>query len=92
MTCCIDLQFLSFTLIVFDGHQMELPAAWSIQQRETIEMIIDFLRVVKPAELEHKPDWKLNCFIIDCAPQEVAALKEIFVGIPILFCTFHVSR
>jgi hypothetical protein len=56
MTCCTDLQFPFFTLIVFDGHQMGLPIAWSIQQRETTEMIIDFLRVVKAAALEHKPD------------------------------------
>jgi hypothetical protein len=94
---CIDLltrtvQFPFFTLIAFDQHQMGLPVAWSIQQKETTEMIVDFLEAVKAAALELQPDWKPSCFIIDCAPQEVAALKAVFPESPTIFCTFHVRR
>jgi hypothetical protein len=88
--CCFAVSFPS--LIVFDGHEMGLPVASSIQQKETADMIADFLTVVKAAGLAHQPDWKPSCFIIDCAPPEVAALKRVFPDIPILFCSFHVRR
>ena len=71
---------------------MGLPVAWSIQQKETTEMIVKFLQVIKAAALEFKLDWKPSCFIIDCAPQEVAALAAVFAGIPILFCSYHIRR
>jgi hypothetical protein len=55
-------------------------------------MIVDFLQAIKAAALALKPDWKPSCFIIDCAPQEVAALKAVFPGVPTIFCTFHIRR
>lgn len=88
----VTMQFPFFTLIAFDSHQMGLPVAWSIQQKETTELIVIFLQKIKTAALELEPDWKPSCFIIDCATQEVAALKSVFPGVPIIFCTFHIRR
>lgn len=83
--CVVIMQFPFFTLIAFDSHQMGLPVAWSIQQKETTQMIVNFLQKIKDAALKLKPDWKPSCFIFDCAPQEVAALKAVFPGFSVHF-------
>ena len=88
----VVIQFPFFTLVCFDPHQMGLPVAWCIQQRETAEMICLFLQAVKDRALKVKADWNPNCFIIDCADAEVSAIKTVFSGIPIYFCSWHVRR
>jgi hypothetical protein len=85
-------QYPFFTLVAFDHHDMGLPVAWSIQKRETAEMIARFLQVVKEKCTAIRPSWMPACFIIDCADAEVSALKNVFPSIPIYFCTWHVRR
>jgi hypothetical protein len=78
--------------VAFDLHEMGLPVAWSIQKRETADMIGEFLQATKERCIAIKPDWMPKCFIIDCADAEVAALKAVFPNIPIYFCFWHVRR
>ena len=71
---------------------MGFPAAWSIQMRETTEQLIMFLTAVNTRALQLKEDWSPSCFIIDCAYAEFNAIRAVFPGVPIIFCSWHVRR
>jgi phosphatidylserine decarboxylase len=69
-----DLKFHLFILMVFDSHWTRIPAAWLVISRQTRNDLIEWLAPIKVKFSSRMLGWKLACFIIDDAPQELAAL------------------
>jgi len=69
-----DLKFHLFILMVFDSHGTRIPVAWIVISRQTRNYLIEWLAPLKVKFFSKMPSWKLGCFIVDDAPQELATL------------------
>jgi len=82
-----NMKFHPFTLMGFDDHRMGVLLAWIITSRQIVEGLIKWLKPLKDKMLSHMPHWKLSCFLVDDAPQELKALWLVLYLIPTL-CLF----
>ncbi len=80
-----DMKFHLFTLTVFDDHRTNVPLAWIITNRQTIQDLIKWLKPLKDKVLSHMQHWKSSCFLIDDAPQKLKALWLILYLVPTLY-------
>jgi hypothetical protein len=69
-----DLKFHLSILMVFDSHWTRIPIAWIVISQQTRNYLIEWLAALKVKFFSRMPSWKLACFIIDDAPQELATL------------------
>jgi hypothetical protein len=79
------MKFHLFTLMGFDDHRTSVPLAWIIINKQTVQDLIEWLKPLKDKMLSHIPHWKLSCFLVDDAPQELKALRLVLYIIPILY-------
>ncbi len=70
----IDMKFHLFILMVFDSHWIKVLVAWIVISRQTQNDLIEWLAPLKVKFFSRMLSWKLVCFIVDDAPQELAAL------------------
>jgi len=61
-------------LMVFDSQRTKIPDAWIVILRQTQNDLIEWLAPLKVKLFSRMPGWKLACFIVDDAPQELATL------------------
>jgi hypothetical protein len=66
-----DVKFHLFTLMVFDAHHIGVLVAWIITNRQTCNDLVESLTPLKTKILRKNLKWKLSCFIIGDAPQEL---------------------
>ncbi len=72
-----DVKFYVFILMVFDLHWTKIPIAWIIISQQTQNDLIEWLAALKGKLFSRMPGWKLACFLVDDAPQELAALWQL---------------
>ncbi len=80
-----DMKFHLFTLMGFDDHRTSVPFPWIITYRQTIQVLIEWLKPLKDKMLSHMPHWKPSCFFVDDAPQKLKALRLVLYLVPVLY-------
>jgi hypothetical protein len=60
--------------MVFDSHWIGITVAWIIISQQTQNDLIGWLAQLKVKLFSKMFGWKLACFIVDDAPQELVAL------------------
>jgi hypothetical protein len=86
------VQYPLYSLQVFDEFENGHPAALGFFEREETEDLVEYLQVVKKTAQEHCPGWMPSCFMTNCADNERAAIAEVFPGVPIYLCIYHVRK
>jgi len=69
-----DVKFHLFILMVFDSHWIGIPIAWIVISWQTWNDLIKWLAPLRIKFFSRMHGWKLVCFIVDDAPQELVAL------------------
>ncbi len=69
-----DVKFHFFILMVFDSQRTKIMVAWTVISRQTQNDLIEWVAPLKVKFFSRMPGWKLACFIVDDAPQELVAL------------------
>jgi hypothetical protein len=72
-----DVKYHLFTLMGFNAHHRIIPLAWVITSWQTVDDLVEWLKVLKVKILTIMPNWKPSCFIIDDTFQELWALQWI---------------
>jgi hypothetical protein len=87
-----DMKFHLFTLMVFDAHPTRVLVAWIITSCQTCDDLVEWLILLKRKLLRKNPIWKLSCFIVDDAPQELWALRWVLFSFYLFFSLYvHVA-
>jgi hypothetical protein len=55
---------------------------WIITSEQTVKDLIEWLKPLKDKMLSHMPHWKLSCFLVDDASQELKALWLVLYLVP----------
>jgi hypothetical protein len=55
----------------FDAHHIKMPLTWIVTNQKIVDDLIEWLKPLKAKMLSIMPNWRISCFIIDDAPQEL---------------------
>jgi len=66
-----DVKFHLFTLMGFDAQHTKMLVTWIITSCQTCNNLVEWFSPLKRKLQRKMPRWKLSCFIIDDAPQEL---------------------
>lgn len=97
LSCVFSLQFLLYTILVYDKFQNGIPVCHFVMEKCKTENLIVFLMVVKQ-KLDMLrlqlglPPWQPNCWLIDVAGEKIAALGWDILPIPTPFYTFWLGQ
>jgi len=69
-----DVKFHFFILMVFDSHRTRIPVALIVISQQTRNDLIKWLAPLKVKLFSRMTGWKFACFLVNDAPQELAAL------------------
>ncbi|KAL3681145.1 hypothetical protein R1sor_024101 [Riccia sorocarpa] len=88
-----------YTVMCFDAFQNGVPCLWFLMERHEANDIARVLRKMKERidtyrlqTLQLPESWRPSCFLTDDAKEENLALSEVFPGVPVNLCLWHVRR
>ncbi|KAL3699913.1 hypothetical protein R1sor_017935 [Riccia sorocarpa] len=88
-----------YTVICFDAFQNGVPCMWFLMERHEADDLTAVLNEMKKKvntyrmqTLQTPGEWRPSCFLTDDAKEENVALNEVFPGVPVNLCLWHVRR
>eukprot|EP00878_Enallax_costatus_P032652 GHUV01035902.1.p1 GENE.GHUV01035902.1~~GHUV01035902.1.p1 ORF type:complete len:322 (+),score=84.79 GHUV01035902.1:472-1437(+) len=88
----VKYMFPFLSMLVMDDWLQGVPGAWAMLSNEQEPTLMTFFDAVKGRVESLKPDWRPSCFIIDDCQAFANALRQVWPGVPVNLCIWHVKK
>ena len=86
--CINNLGYPVYVMMVSDGEGNGRVVAYALVQNETADTLTNLLTEFKNVN----KDVEIKAFVVDKDAAEISAIKNVFPGVSVLLCNFHVTN